>query len=103
MATSMLAHLNNLLPATHQIDPTYVKAIKGFSDQLQQHAILDRLEARLRTLDTKKDGKIVRSWEGTWASDVLETPEYAAFQEPFEDAEGRRTAGGQKRKLLVKA
>ena len=104
MATSMLNHLNNLLPATHQIDPAYVKAIKakGFSDQLQQHAILDRLEARLRTLDKKKDGAIVRSWEGTWASDVLETPEYAAFQEPFEDAEGRRTAGGQKRKLLVK-
>ena len=105
MATSMLNHLNNLLPATHQIDPTYVKAIKaeGFSDQLQQHAILDRLEARLRTLDGKKDGKIVRSWEGTWASDVLETPEYAAFQGPFEDAEGRRTAGGQKRKHFSKS
>ena len=103
MATSMLAHLNNLLPATHQIDPAYVKAIKakGFSDQLQQHAIMDRLEARLRTLDKKKDGKIVRSWEGTWASDVLETPEFAAFQEPFEDAEGRRTAGGQKREQLI--
>ena len=103
MATSMLNHLNNLLPATHQIDPAYVKAIKakGFSDQLQQHAILDRLEARLRTLDKKKDGKIVRSWEGTWASDVLETPEYAAFQEPFEDAEGRRTAGGQQREQLI--
>ena len=100
----MLAHMNNLLPDTHQIDPTYVKAIaaKGFSDQLQQYAILNRFEARLRTLDKKKDGKIVRSWEGTWASDVLETPEYAAFQEPFEDAEGRRTAGGQKRKLLVR-
>ena len=78
MAAYMLAHLNNLLPDTHQIDPAYVKAIKakGYSDQLQQHAILDRLEARLRTLDKKKDGKIVRSWEGTWASDVLETPEY---------------------------
>jgi len=49
MATSMLAHLNNLLPATHQIDPAYVKAIKakGFSDQLQQHAILDRLRGEL--------------------------------------------------------
>ena len=99
----MIAHLNNLLPATHQIDPTYVKLIasKGFSEQLQQHAILDRLEARLRTLDTKKDGKIVRSWEGTWASDVLETPEYAAFREPFEDSEGRRAAGGQKREQLI--
>jgi hypothetical protein len=49
MATSMLNRLNDLLPNTHQIDPMYVNAIKahGFSDQLQQHAILDRLEARL--------------------------------------------------------
>ena len=51
---AMLAHLNNLLPASHQIDPAYVHAIaaKGFSEALQQHVMLDRLEARLRTLDT---------------------------------------------------
>jgi hypothetical protein len=30
----------------------------------------------------------VRSWEGTWASDALQTPEFAAFQVPYEDAEG---------------
>jgi hypothetical protein len=50
----MLAHLNNLLPASHQIDPAYVNAIaaKGFSEALQRHVMLDRLEARLRTLDT---------------------------------------------------
>ena len=49
----MLAHLNNLLPASHQIDPAYVNAVaaKGFSEALQQHVIFDRLEARLRTLD----------------------------------------------------
>lgn len=49
----MLAHLNNLLPASHQIDPAYVKAVatKGFSEALQQHVVFDRLEARLRTLD----------------------------------------------------
>ena len=51
---AMLAHLNNLLPASHQIDPAYVNAIaaKGFSEALQQHVVLDRFEARLRTLDT---------------------------------------------------
>jgi hypothetical protein len=49
----MLAHLNNLLPASHQIDPEYVNAIaaKGFSEAVQLHAIFDRFEARLRTLD----------------------------------------------------
>ena len=53
----MLAHLNNLLPASHQIDPAYVNAIaaRGFSEALQQHAVFDRLEARLRTLDKVGD------------------------------------------------
>ena len=51
---TMLAHLNNLLAASHQIDPAYVHAIaaKGFSEALQQHVVFDPLEARLRTLDT---------------------------------------------------
>ena len=51
---TMLTHLNNLLPASHQIDPAYVHAIaaKGFSEALQRHVMLDRLKARLRTLDT---------------------------------------------------
>ena len=51
---AMLAHLNNLLPASHQIDPAYVHAIaaKGFSEALKRHVMLDRLEAHLRTLDT---------------------------------------------------
>ena len=45
---------------------------------------------------------IVRSWEGAWASDVLQTPEYAAFQAPYEDAEGGMNTGQKRqRKLLV--
>jgi hypothetical protein len=56
----MLAHLNNLLPASHQIDPAYVKAVaaKGFSEALQQHVVFDRLEARLRTLDNTATQRI---------------------------------------------
>jgi hypothetical protein len=45
---------------------------------------------------------IVRSWEGTWASDALQTPEFAAFQVPFEDADGGVIkAQKRQRKLLV--
>jgi hypothetical protein len=45
---------------------------------------------------------IVRSWEGTWASDALQTPEFAAFQVPYEDADGGvNKAQKRQRKLLA--
>ena len=45
---------------------------------------------------------IVRSWEGTWASDALQTPEFAAFQVPYEDTEGGvNKEQKRQRKLLV--
>ena len=44
----------------------------------------------------------MRSWEGTWASDVLQTPEFAAFQVPYEDSEGGvNKEQKRQRKLLV--
>lgn len=85
----MLEHLTNLL-AEHAISKAYVQAFadKGFSKACLKHVILDRLEARLRTLDKKKDGTLIREWEGSWAEDVLSSPEYTAFQSPYQDAAG---------------
>ena len=42
----------------------------------------------------------MRSWEGTWASDVLQTPEYA-FQVPYEDAEGGTNTGQKRQRKLL--
>jgi hypothetical protein len=44
---------------------------------------LDRLEARLRQLDKRKSEALVREWEGTWASALLGTPEFAGFRKPY--------------------
>jgi hypothetical protein len=84
----MLEHLNLLLGPEHAISKAYVQAFadKGFSEVCLKHVTLDRLEARLRTLDKKRDGTLIREWEGTWASDVLESPGYEAFQSPYQDA-----------------
>ncbi len=43
----------------------------------------------------------MRSWEGTWASDVLQTPEYAAFQAPYEDVEGGMNKGQKRQRKLL--
>jgi hypothetical protein len=100
----MLAHINNMLGAEHAIPTELVKAFsaKGISDVCQNHVILDRLEARLRTLDKKRDGVLVREWEGTWASDLLQSEGFEAFQTPYEDANGRVNQVQKKaRKILA--
>ena len=55
---SSLDRVNALLPSELRIDPAYVAAFaaKGFSDELLEHVILDRIESRLCTLDR------VRTW-----------------------------------------
>ena len=86
----MLEHLNLLLGPEHAISKAYVQAFadKGFSEVCLKHVILDRLEARLRTLDKKRDGTLNREWEGSWAEDVLSSSEYTSFQSPYQDAAG---------------
>ena len=90
--------INELLPPTHQLDAAYLDIIikLGFSKTVQKHAALDRLEARLLQLDKKKGETTVREWEGTWASNLLQTPEFAGFRKPY----GERNT--QRRHLLVK-
>ena len=58
-----LARVNALLPSELRIDPSsYIAAFqsKGFSDELLEHVILDRLEARLRTLDRVRTAGLAR-------------------------------------------
>lgn len=76
-------------------------AVSLHSTQLQHHAVLDRLEARLRTLDKKKEGMVVRAWEESWACDILETPEYAAFRESYENAEGGRNERQKRQRIEI--
>ncbi len=82
---SMYNRINDLLPSTHNLDATYMDTIVklGFSKNVQKHAALDRLEARLRQLDKRKGEALVREWEGTWASTLLGTPEFAGFRKPY--------------------
>lgn len=91
--------INELLPSTHRLDVTYldviVKMRHGASTDLQKHVALDRLEARLRTLDKKRGEEVVRVWEETWATSLLETPEFAGFRKPYS------ASNTQQRKSIV--
>jgi hypothetical protein len=93
-----------MLGAEHAIPLKVVQAFsaKGITDACLNHVILDRLEARLRTLDKKRAGVLVREWEGTWASDLLQSEGFEAFQMPYEDANGRVNQAQKKaRKILA--
>ena len=72
MSATLLEQINALLPAGERIPLDYTDSFKPCSDELLKFVILDRLEARLRKLDTVIAGTRVRRLEGcVWAEHVL--------------------------------
>ena len=72
MSATLLEQINALLPAGERIPSDYTDSFKPCSDELLKFVILDRLEARLRKLDTVIAGTRVRRLEGcVWAEHVL--------------------------------
>jgi hypothetical protein len=92
--TSILTKVNTLLPADKRVDEKYVERFKKrkCSEELLSHVVLDRVEARLRALDSVKAGRYVRDWKDTWAAQILVEPGFDTFQQRYESTEEQRTA-----------
>jgi hypothetical protein len=56
------------------------------------HVVLDRVEARMRALDTVKAGRYVRDWKETWAAQLLDEPGFEIFQQRYESTAEQRDA-----------
>ena len=81
MSATLLQQINALLPERERIPSDYIDSFKPCSDELLKCAILDRLEARLRKLDTVVAGTRVRRLDGcVWAEPVL--AQFPQFQTP---------------------
>jgi hypothetical protein len=62
------------------------------SEELVSHVVLDRVEARLRALDSIKAGRNVHDWKETWAAQLLVEPGYDTFQQRYESTAEQRDA-----------
>lgn len=62
--------------------------------QVTSHAILDRVEARLRAFDTVKAGRYVRDCKETWAAELIAQPGFELFQQRYESTAEQRAARG---------
>ena len=72
MSAALLQQINALLPERERIPSDYLDHFKSCSDELLKCVIFDRLEARLRKLDTIVAGTRVRRFEGcAWAEPVV--------------------------------
>jgi hypothetical protein len=82
MSAALLQQINALLPERERIPSVYISTHFGnCSDELLKCVIHDRLEARLRKLDTIVAGTRVRRLEGcVWAEPVLAA--FPQFQTP---------------------
>jgi hypothetical protein len=98
-STSMLKKVNTLLPADMRVDEKHVERFKKrkCSEVLVGHVVLDRVEARLRALDSVKAGRYVRDWKETWAAPLLAEPGFDFFQQRYESTAEQRDA----RRVLV--
>jgi len=90
----MLAFVNARLPVDKRVDEKYVERFKKrkCSDELVSHAILDRVEARLRAFDTVKAGRYVRDCKETWAAELIVQPGFEIFQQRYESTAEQRAA-----------
>ena len=87
-ALDLVSSINARLPSERHIDAGYISgaAARGHSEQLLKLMVLDRLEARLRSLDTNVNGETRRRWEDSWAADVLAADgPFEAFRETYID------------------
>ena len=68
-AHALIERINSMLPVERKIDVGYFERMReiGMSDVIVRHAILDRLEAKLRTLDKGCE----RAWADSWAQDIV--------------------------------
>lgn len=92
---ALIERINSMLPVERKIDAGYFDRMRaiGMSDAIVQHAILDRLESKLRTLDKG----CVRAWADSWAQDIVTEDDFAVFSEPYASRADQKAA----RKVLV--
>ena len=95
----MLKKVNTLLPVDKRVDEKHVDRFKKrkCSEELLGHVVLDRVEARLRSLDAVKAGRYVRDWKETWAAPLLAEPGFDLSQQRYESTAEQRAA----RRVLV--
>ncbi len=96
MPASMLTKVNTFLPADKRVDEKH-KHVQRFkkrkcSEELVGHVVLDRVEARLRALDSVKARRYVRDWKETSAAQLLAEPGFDIFQRRYESTEEQRAA-----------
>jgi hypothetical protein len=90
----MVAFVNALLPVDKRVDAKYVERFtkRKCSDELVSHAVLDRVEARLRAFDSVKAGRHVRDCKETWAAELIAQPGFELFGQRYESTAEQRAA-----------
>jgi hypothetical protein len=89
----------SMLTKVKRVDEKHMARFKKrkCSEDLLSHVVLDRVEARLRALDSVKAGRYVRDWKETWAAQLLAEPGFDIFQRHYESTEEQQAA----RRVLI--